>query len=127
MEEAKPNYSGRHKFNGLKPEVTVMFNGQAIRFSSHAPWNDAYIDLFIWFLDDHQFLVRKYDEEKNIMHVGLYGIEFEDMSEVLCDKGYQGILEVVCVIHTKKIPLRRALTMGENRTNAKVSLNRTIV
>lgn len=127
LQESKLYFSGKHKLYGFKTEVSVLPNGQAFFISRHAPGSVADIDIFMRNIERHKLFLKKGTEEANIIDSGLYSEEHSGSWGVLCDKGYQGLLEVVRAVHPKKKPPRRILSSQELRDNGKISHDRSLV
>lgn len=127
MEEGKLYYSGKHKLYGLKVEVAVLPNGMACWASKHYGGSVADIEIFHRNKAQHFKMLRKTEAEEGLMDGGQFAEDYPTLWAVLCDKGYQGLLELLRAIHPKRKPVRGTLSRDDVKQNFKKSSDRIIV
>lgn len=127
IQEGKLYFSGKHKLYGLKVEVAVLPNGLAISCSPHYPGSVSDFEIVQRQRELHEKLLKKKESDRSIMDVGMHSERYPQDWAVLCDKGYQGLLELLRAIHPIKKPPRGALSVSDEMFNRKVSSDRIIV
>ena len=104
VKEGKRYYSGKHKLNGFKVEVSVTPNGFAVGSSMQEPGSVSDLVVFQemqWF---HRRIQRKKSDEMEMMDSGPLAETYPNQWAVLADNGYQGAGEFCRIIHPKRKP-----------------------
>lgn len=127
IQEGTVYFSGKHKNYGYKVEVSVTSTGVALGCTKHYPGSVSDLDIMRKNADFHKMELEKLVSEAALEDVGPNKEDHPDHWAVLADKGYQGSSEFVRVIHPKKKPPGRPLTIEEVELNRKISSDRIIV
>lgn len=127
LQEAKKDFSGKHHLYGKKVEVSVLPNGLALGCTKHFPGATSDIDIFMSNKDWHLQQVRKTRDERRERDNDTLSSRYPRLWAILCDKGYQGLANILRAIHPKKKPPMCLLTLEEERANRDISSDRIIV
>ena len=127
IQEGKLYFSGKHKLYGIKMEVSVLPNGQAISCSDHYPSSVSDFEIIQRRIGIHKLLLAKNSAESNTLDVGMHADRYPQEWAVLADKGYQGLQDIVRAIIPIKRPPRGVLSMSDEAFNRRVSSDRILV
>lgn len=117
--EGKLYFSGKHKLYGVKVKV-VLPNGLAVACSNHYPGSVSDFEIDQRQRENHEKLLKK-ESERSIMDVGMYCDRYPTDWAVCCDKGYQGLLELMRAIHPIKNPPHGNFSVSDEVLNQKLS------
>lgn len=104
IDEAIPYYSAIYKLYGYETMVYVLPNGRAISVSPHVLAMKADISILIKWLVLHKLLLPKKNGKDSILDSGSHSNDHEGFWALLCDKGYQSLLEELGAVHLKMCP-----------------------
>ena len=127
MAEGKKYFSGKHKLYGYKVEVSVLPNGFAIGCTKHHPGSVADLEIFRHNRIFHEEATRKYVTDLSFDDMDIVPEHSADYWAILADKGYQGAVDELRVIHPIRTPIRGSLSLADMEFNQKVSSDRIIV
>lgn len=127
LQEAKRYFSGKHHLYGKKVEMYVFPNGLPLGCTKHFPGATADIDIFMSNKEWHLQQLRKTRDERQDIDNDHLSSKYPRLWALLCDKGYQGLAEILRAIHPKKKPALGMLSIDDERFNRDVSADRILV
>ena len=125
--DAKRYFSGKHKLYGFKVECAVSPQGYAVYVSKHYPGSVNDKVICEQNISTHRKMLKKTSDEAAAQDFGEGATKFPDYWAILCDKGYQGIGEVIRAVHPKRQPPRSILSQDDLDRNKAISFDRVIV
>ena len=125
--ESKAWFSGKHKLYGLKTEVSVLPIGFAIDCTNMYKGSVSDKAIMQEGYEKHRYFTKKNPAEKALDDQGEFLEHYPDQWAILVDKGYQGCLEGLRVIHPKRKPKGGYLTKEEKKANVEISSDRITV
>ncbi|OWY91311.1 hypothetical protein PHMEG_00040157 [Phytophthora megakarya] len=120
-------YSAIHNLHGYKVEVSVLPNDRAINCTKPFRGRKSDIGIFRDNIEFHQVQLPKLPTEQIIPDNAPLASDRPDEWDVLTDKGYQGLSEVIRAIHPEKKKPGQHLTRNSVVRNCRISSDHIIV
>lgn len=127
MDETRDFYSQRQEIFGYKVEFSVLPNGLAIHYTSHARNKTAEIRIFCGNLEFHDSALLKTPEDIIKVDDGVLSAKHRTQHTGLVDIGYQRLGSEVFAVHPFRQPPHGTSSVTERRKNDKSLHNNVIV
>lgn len=126
-QEEKKNFSGNHKLNGYKVEVSVLATRMAIGCTERYPGATSKFDMFKGNLLFRKTQMKKVGEERNTAGDNIYAGLYPTQWAFMVHKRYQGSLQLCSAVKPETKSQGNFLSLNEEHFNRSVSSDRIMV